>query len=143
VPKRTVDALTCPHCDGPRRLIAQFTDPIVVRKILAHLGLPTEPPPRPAPARARGQLDFARAAALHQAEHTPRPPPAQPSRPARSQIARAPAQARLAKIASTRSTASANLGEPLDGSEPRVEPPSVVVVTCLRRELPLGVPLIP
>jgi hypothetical protein len=53
-----VDVLTCPHCGGPRRLIAQLTDPVVVRKILAHLGLPTEPP-RPAPARSREQLDFA------------------------------------------------------------------------------------
>jgi hypothetical protein len=53
-----LDLLTCPHCGGPRRLIAQLTDPVVVRKILAHLGLPTEPP-RPAPARSREQLDFA------------------------------------------------------------------------------------
>jgi hypothetical protein len=53
-----VDVLTCPHCGGPRRLIAQLPDPIVVRKILAHLGHPTEPP-RPAPARLREQLDFA------------------------------------------------------------------------------------
>jgi len=43
---------------GPRRLIAQLTDPIVVRKILAHLGHPTEPP-RPAPARSREQFNFA------------------------------------------------------------------------------------
>ena len=53
-----LDVLTCPHCGGPRRLIAQLTDPIVVRKILGHLGHPTEPP-RPAPARSREQLDFA------------------------------------------------------------------------------------
>jgi hypothetical protein len=53
-----VDVLTCPHCGGPRRLIAQLTDPVVVRKILAHLGHPTEPP-RPAPTRSREQLDFA------------------------------------------------------------------------------------
>jgi hypothetical protein len=53
-----VDVLTCPHCGGPSRLIAQLTDPVVVRKILAHLGLPTEPP-RPAPARSRELFDFA------------------------------------------------------------------------------------
>jgi len=53
-----LDVLTCPHCGDPRRLIAQPTDPVVVRKILAHLGHPTEPP-RPAPARSHEQLDFA------------------------------------------------------------------------------------
>jgi len=45
--------------------MAQLTDPAVVRKILAHLGLPTEPP-RPAPSlvsgRSREQFDFACAA---------------------------------------------------------------------------------
>ncbi len=53
-----VDVLTCPHCGGPRRLIAQLTDPLVARRILAHLGHPTEPP-RPAPARSLELLDFA------------------------------------------------------------------------------------
>jgi hypothetical protein len=53
-----VDVLTCPHCGGPRRLIAQLTDPIAVRKILGHLDHPTEPP-RPAPARSPEQFDFA------------------------------------------------------------------------------------
>ena len=53
-----LDVLTCPHCGGPRRLIALLTDPIVVRRILAHLGHPTEPP-RPASARSRELLDFA------------------------------------------------------------------------------------
>ena len=53
-----VDVLTCPHCGGHRRLIAQLTDPIVVRRILGHLGLPTEPP-RSAPARSPEQFDFA------------------------------------------------------------------------------------
>jgi hypothetical protein len=38
--------------------MAQLTDPVVVREILAHLGLPTEPP-RPEPARSRKQFDFA------------------------------------------------------------------------------------
>ena len=53
-----LDVLTCPHCGGPRSIIAQLTDPIVVRKILTHLGHPTEPP-RSAPARSRDQVDFA------------------------------------------------------------------------------------
>jgi hypothetical protein len=53
-----VDVLTCPHCGGHRRLIAQLTDPIVVRRILGHLGLPTEPPGS-APARSPEQFDFA------------------------------------------------------------------------------------
>ena len=53
-----LDVLTCPHCGGPRRLIARLTDPTVVREILTHLGRPTEPP-RSAPARSREQFDFA------------------------------------------------------------------------------------
>ena len=44
------DALVCPDCRGPRRLLAFLTDPPVVRKILAHLGMATQPP---ALARAR------------------------------------------------------------------------------------------
>jgi hypothetical protein len=53
-----IDVLTCPHCGGTRRLIAFLTDPPVVRKILAHLGHPTEPP-APAPARSTAELEFA------------------------------------------------------------------------------------
>ena len=53
-----LDVLTCPQCGGPRRLIARLTDPTVVRKILTHLGHPTEPP-RSAPARSPEQFDFA------------------------------------------------------------------------------------
>jgi len=53
-----LDVLTCPHRGGPRRLITQLTDPIVVRKVLAHLGHPTEPP-TPRAARSRELLDFA------------------------------------------------------------------------------------
>ncbi len=45
-----------------RRLIARISAPVVVRKILAHLGHPTKPP-RPAPrldsGRSREQLEFA------------------------------------------------------------------------------------
>jgi hypothetical protein len=42
------DVLACPRCGGRFRLIALIEDAAVVRRMLAHLGLPTEvPPPRP------------------------------------------------------------------------------------------------
>ena len=53
-----IDVLTCDHCGGRRRLIAFLTDGLVVRKILAHLGLATEPP-QLAPARAPPEFEFA------------------------------------------------------------------------------------
>ncbi len=53
-----LDVLICPHCGGPRKLIALLTDGLVVRKILAHLGLPTEPPAL-APARAPPEPELA------------------------------------------------------------------------------------
>ena len=37
--------LECPNCGGDIRLIAFITDPGPIRKILAHLGEPLEPPP--------------------------------------------------------------------------------------------------
>ena len=36
-----IDVLTCPWCSGKRKLIALITAGSVVRRILAHLGLPT------------------------------------------------------------------------------------------------------
>jgi hypothetical protein len=52
------DALRCPKCDAKMRVLATLTDPNAVKKILSHLGLPTEPPPR-APARdPTGQMDL-------------------------------------------------------------------------------------
>lgn len=55
-----VDVLICPHCGGPRRFIAQLTDPIFACKILAHLGRPTEParPARLASPPTRLDLGF-------------------------------------------------------------------------------------
>ena len=53
-----IDVLTCPHCGGPRKLVALINDGPVVKKILEHLGLPTEPPEL-APARAPPEPDFA------------------------------------------------------------------------------------
>lgn len=53
-----VDLLACPRCGGRMRLIATIEDAQVLRKILAHLGLPTEIPhpcpPWPPPACPRG-----------------------------------------------------------------------------------------
>ena len=51
-----IDVLRCPHCGARRRLIALIADGVVVRKILDHLGLPTEPPLL---ARARGSEELA------------------------------------------------------------------------------------
>jgi hypothetical protein len=53
-----VDVLTCPRCGERLRLIALIEAPAVARRILWHLGLPTEVPP-PAPSRAppRGDSD--------------------------------------------------------------------------------------
>jgi len=51
------DVLLCPHCGGRRKLIALISNGVVVRKILDHLGLPSEPP-RLAPARVCETLDF-------------------------------------------------------------------------------------
>jgi len=54
-----LDVLRCEHCGGRRKLIALIQDPFVARRILEHLGLPSEPPPV-APARAppQGVLTF-------------------------------------------------------------------------------------
>lgn len=48
-----LDVLACPRCGGRMRLIATIEDPLVIRRILSHLGLATEVPharpPRPPP----------------------------------------------------------------------------------------------
>jgi hypothetical protein len=38
------DVLACPRCGGRLRLIALIEEPRVIRRILGHLGLPTEVP---------------------------------------------------------------------------------------------------
>jgi len=45
-----IEILTCPHCQGPRRLLAAVFDPEAIERILRCLGLPTEAP-EIAPAR--------------------------------------------------------------------------------------------
>ena len=46
-----IDVLACPGCGGRLRLLATIEEPEVVRKILSHLGIPTECP-EPLPARS-------------------------------------------------------------------------------------------
>jgi hypothetical protein len=45
-----VDVLECPRCGSRMRILAAIEDPVVARKILDSLGLPSRPPPV-APAR--------------------------------------------------------------------------------------------
>jgi hypothetical protein len=45
-----IDIEHCPHCGGPLAIIAAIVDPIVIAKILTHLGLSARAPPR-SPAR--------------------------------------------------------------------------------------------
>ena len=49
-----VDVMQCPKCGGRLRVVAVITEREPVRRILAHLGLPTEAAP---PARARDPTD--------------------------------------------------------------------------------------
>lgn len=49
--------LLCPRCGSPLRVISFITEPKVIRKILLHLGQPTEPPPL-SPARGPPQEEF-------------------------------------------------------------------------------------
>jgi hypothetical protein len=39
-----IDVEICADCGGKAKVIAAIEDPVVIRKILAHLGLPTKPP---------------------------------------------------------------------------------------------------
>ncbi len=50
----SVDVLDCPKCHGRLRIVAVITEREPVRRILTHLGLPTESPPI---ARARDPTD--------------------------------------------------------------------------------------
>jgi hypothetical protein len=50
-----IDVLACLECGGRLRLIATINDHAVIKKILGHLGLPTEAPTR-MPAQVAGWL---------------------------------------------------------------------------------------
>ena len=53
----TVDVLRCTYCKGKGRLVSLITEREVIVRILAHLGLETDPPPIE-PARAPPQLEL-------------------------------------------------------------------------------------
>ena len=46
-----VDVLACARCGGRMRVVATIEDPVVIRRILTHLGLSLDPG-TPEPARA-------------------------------------------------------------------------------------------
>ena len=53
-----VDPLSCPKCGGEMKIISFITDPKTIRKILEHLGLWKEEPPRaPPPQNQNSQED--------------------------------------------------------------------------------------
>ena len=52
-----LDALTCPRCATPMLVLALLSEPLVLRKILVHLGLPADIPPT-APARQTNHAFF-------------------------------------------------------------------------------------
>ncbi len=55
-----VRSLQCPRCGGPTTIIAFILDPAVIRRILEHLDLESEPPQvLPARSPPQGELEFA------------------------------------------------------------------------------------
>ena len=46
-----IDIERCPHCGGQLKLIAAIEEPAVIQRILTHLGLAAQPPPRAAAVR--------------------------------------------------------------------------------------------
>jgi hypothetical protein len=50
-----LDLTHCPHCGGQLRIVAAILQRQAIEKILNHLGLDPQPPPR---APARGQMAF-------------------------------------------------------------------------------------
>lgn len=50
------DVLACDRCGGRLRFLALIQEPVVIGRILSHLGLPTDVP-RPRPSRAPPEPD--------------------------------------------------------------------------------------
>jgi hypothetical protein len=68
------DALTCPKCQGRMKLLAVIMEPDAIRKILDHLGIPSEAPRRAA-ARPPPQADLSGAADFAEVDYADPPSP--------------------------------------------------------------------
>ena len=53
-----IDVSHCPACGGAMKIVAAITDPGVIHKILTHLGLSPQPPPRAQARYSTGQDDL-------------------------------------------------------------------------------------
>ena len=68
------DALTCPKCQGRMKILAAFTEPEAIRKILDNLGISSEAPPRTA-ARPPPQSELSGTADLEEVDYADPPSP--------------------------------------------------------------------
>jgi hypothetical protein len=66
------DALTCPKCQGRMKILAAITKPEAIRKILDHLGIPSEAPRRTA-ARPPPQAELSSTADIDEADYADPP----------------------------------------------------------------------
>ena len=68
------DALTCQKCQGRMEILGAITNPKAIRKILDHLGIPSEAPRRTA-ARPTPQAELAGTADLAEVDYADPPSP--------------------------------------------------------------------
>jgi hypothetical protein len=68
------DALTCPKCNGRMKILAAITKPDAIRKILDHLGIPSEAPRRTA-ARPPPQAELSGTSDLAEVDYADPPSP--------------------------------------------------------------------
>ncbi|HJX52163.1 MAG TPA: transposase, partial [Polyangia bacterium] len=68
------DALTCPKCQGRMKILAAITKPEAIRKILDHLGIPSEAPHRTA-ARPPPQAELSGTSDLAEVDYADPPSP--------------------------------------------------------------------
>ena len=68
------DALTCPKCQGRMKILAAITETEAIRKILDHLGIPSEAPRRTA-ARPPPQAEISGTSDLAEVDYADPPSP--------------------------------------------------------------------